>query len=192
MVEPGGDERLVCLESGLHDVLEPAEREVLRIVHGEENGENIDAGAVLFLWQPGAIGLGEPVEGTGEGVEVAGGDLELIHDEARHEQIPNDVDDGRAHDADGGFFRFKLLVNELDRASGISLLDRLADFKDDGGAAQRDQQADVILGDFAALGSEVKIEFFQLVADLLGLLAGQHDEEREGVALEVDAERLGV
>ena len=44
----------------------------------------------------------------------------------------------------------------------------------------------------AALRAEVEVEFFQFVADLLGLLAGEHDEERERVRFEIQAEFAGA
>jgi len=70
--------------------------------------------------------------------------------------------------------------------------DRLADFKYDSGTAERDEHADVVLGDFAAFLAEIEVEFFQFIADLLGLLAGEHDEEREGVGVETQPEFLGA
>lgn len=49
VVEAGGDECLVCLEGGFHDFLKVGQREVFRIIRGEEDGENIYSGAVFFL-----------------------------------------------------------------------------------------------------------------------------------------------
>ena len=120
MVESSGDEGLVGLEGGFHDVLEAGELEILRVVCGEEDGEDVDTRAVFFLRQPGAVGFGEAVEAAGKGAVIAGGDLEPLDDELGHEQVSHHADDGGAHDADGGFVGLELLVDELDGAGGVA------------------------------------------------------------------------
>ena len=92
--------------------------------------------------------------------------------------------DGRVKEADGVFALGEEFLQAVAGLVEIATGEAIAEFEDDAAPGLGDEEADVVIEDFAALVAEVGVDFVEFVEDLTGVRTNASGEPFEGVGME--------